>query len=162
MSNRLSWDEYFMLQAYIASSRSTCNRASVGCLLVRDNKVLSTGYNGSAPGQPHCDEVGHQLVNGHCVRTIHAEQNAISQCALMGKSCKDSIAYITHYPCINCAKLLVASGISKIYYMMDYGVTGEVFDLLRKANVLAIQLNPFDPVQLLKDKVVDRVNRERT
>ena len=105
--NRPSWDSYFMKIAAAVSERSTCDRAMVGCVLVRDKRILTTGFNGSPAGQEHCDEAGHLMVDGHCVRTIHAETNAIIQAALHGVSTRDAICYVTHLPCINCTKALI-------------------------------------------------------
>jgi len=99
---RPEWDSYFMKIAYAVSERSTCDRALVGCVLVLDKRILTTGFNGSPAGQPHCDEEGHLMVDGHCVRTIHAETNAIIQAALHGVSTKGATCYVTHLPCINC------------------------------------------------------------
>ncbi|MCB0159778.1 MAG: dCMP deaminase, partial [Caldilineaceae bacterium] len=89
---RPSWDEYFMDIAFTVAQRSTCDRAHVGCVLVRDRRMLCTGYNGAPAGLPHCDEVGHLMIDGHCVRTLHAEQNAIIQAALHGVSTQGATA----------------------------------------------------------------------
>lgn len=113
---RLTWDEYFKKIVLATSERSPCNRLQVGCLLVKDNRIISQGYNGFLPGCPHESIV----INGHEQGTIHAEQNALADCAKRGVSCKDCIAYITHYPCIICMRLLCASGIKSIKYVNDY------------------------------------------
>ena len=110
------------------AERSTCDRAHVGCVLVRDNRVLATGYNGSVSGMPHCNDVGHYIVNNHCKRTIHAEMNAIIQCALHGVSSKGAIVYVTHYPCYDCAKVLVNAGVLVVNYEQTYGVLHDVFE----------------------------------
>ena len=117
---RPSWDEYFLKMAMLVSERATCPRMHVGCVLVRDKRVLATGYNGSIPGQPHCDDVGCLIVDNHCVRTIHAEMNAIIQCALHGVSTKGATAYITNMPCTTCAKAQIAAGIKEIVIFSDY------------------------------------------
>ena len=117
---RPDWDSYFMKIAYAVSERSTCDRAFVGCVLVLEKRILTTGFNGSPTGQPHCEEVGHLMVEGHCVRTIHAETNAIIQAALHGVSTKGSTCYVTHYPCINCTKALVNAGIARLVYSVAY------------------------------------------
>ena len=104
---RPDWDSYFMKIAYAVSERSTCDRAMVGCVLVMEKRILTTGFNGSPMGQDHCDEVGHLIVDGHCVRTIHAETNAIIQAALHGVSTRGATCYVTHLPCINCTKALI-------------------------------------------------------
>ncbi|MFB5190471.1 deoxycytidylate deaminase [Alicyclobacillus fastidiosus] len=120
-SNRPSWDEYFMMMARdVVAQRATCNRRKVGAVIVRNKRILTTGYNGSPPGMPHCTDVGCWEVEGHCIRTIHAEQNAIAQAALHGVSTDGSTIYITAAPCVNCAKLLIAAGISRVVYADEY------------------------------------------
>ncbi|GMA64013.1 dCMP deaminase family protein [Alicyclobacillus fastidiosus] len=120
-SNRPSWDEYFMMMARdVVAQRATCNRRKVGAVIVRNKRILTTGYNGSPPGMPHCTDVGCWEVDGHCIRTIHAEQNAIAQAALHGVSTDGATIYITAAPCVNCAKLLIASGISRVVYADEY------------------------------------------
>ena len=114
--SRLTWDEYFMCNAFLISSRSNCNRLHVGCVIVKNNRIISAGYNGFLPGMPH-DSV---IRNNHEQATVHAEQNAITDCASRGVSVKDATAYVTHYPCLNCAKILVASGIKEVRYCCDY------------------------------------------
>lgn len=117
---RPTWDEYFMEMAQVVAKRSTCNRRSVGAVLVRDKRILTTGYNGSPPGLPHCTEVGCLMVDGHCVRAIHAEQNAIIQGALHGIDLRGATCYVTSFPCVHCSKMLIAAGIRRIVYMDDY------------------------------------------
>ena len=114
--NRPSWNEYFKEIVQITSKRSSCNRLQVGCLLVKNNRIISQGYNGFLPGLPHESIIR----DNHEQATVHAEQNAISDCAKRGVSCIDCTAYITHYPCINCFKILAASGIKEIRYINDY------------------------------------------
>jgi len=116
MENRPSWDDYFKEIVQVTSKRSPCNRLKVGCLLVLDNRIVSQGYNGFLPRCNHISIVR----NGHEEATVHAEQNALCDCSKRGVSCKDSIAYITHYPCIICTRLLLASGIKEIRYINDY------------------------------------------
>ena len=116
MENRPSWTEYYKQLVEITATRSACKKLHVGCILVKDNRIISQGYNGYLPGAPH-EQV---IRNGHEVATVHAEQNALCDCAKRGASCNEAFAYITHYPCLNCMKLLVASGIKKIYYINDY------------------------------------------
>jgi len=132
---RPDWDSYFMKIAYSVSERSTCDRAFVGCVLVRDKRILTTGFNGSPSGQPHCDEVGHLLVDGHCIRTIHAETNAIIQAALHGVSIKNSTCYVTHFPCINCTKQLINAGITRLVYDIAYRIDEHALEFLRLANI---------------------------
>ena len=114
--NRLLWDEYFKQIVLVTKNRSPCERLQVGCLLVKDNRIISQGYNGFLPGAPHESIVR----DNHEMATVHAEQNAIADCAKRGVSCNECIAYITHYPCIHCCRLLLASGIKEIKYIDDY------------------------------------------
>jgi dCMP deaminase len=100
--------------------RSTCPRAAVGAVIVRDKRILTTGYNGSPAGLPHCTEVGCLMVNGHCVRTLHAEQNAIIQGALHGVDVSRSTLYVTHQPCLTCAKMIINAGIERVVYAGHY------------------------------------------
>ena len=116
MAERPTWDEYFKEIVQVTSKRSACERLQVGCLLVKDNRIISQGYNGFLPGCPHKSIVR----NNHEQATIHAEQNALADCAKRGVSCLESTAYITHYPCIICCRLLLASGIKEIKYLEDY------------------------------------------
>lgn len=116
MSKRVSWETYFMNIAREVATRSTCNRKFVGAVIVRDKTILSTGYNGSIRSLPHCDEGGHEMENGHCVRTIHAEANAIVQAARHGTRIEDSEIYVTASPCYNCFKMIANAGINKIYF----------------------------------------------
>ena len=116
MSERLSWDEYFAKIVEVTSERSSCDRLHVGCLLVNDNRIVSQGYNGFLPGCPHTSVVR----NNHEQATVHAEQNALCDCAKRGVSCAESTAYVTHYPFIICARLLLAAGIKEIKYLEDY------------------------------------------
>ena len=116
LDERIDWDTYFMSIAFLIASRSSCDRLHVGCVLVKDTRVISVGYNGFLPKIPHTSHVR----DGHEMATVHAEQNAISDCASRGVKCADATAYITHYPCINCFKILIASGIKNILYHDDY------------------------------------------
>lgn len=113
---RPDWDNYFKEIVQVTSKRSPCERLQVGCLLVNNNRIISQGYNGFLPGCPHKSIVR----DNHEQATIHAEQNAICDCAKRGVSCENSIAYITHYPCLICCRLLIASGIKEIRYIHDY------------------------------------------
>lgn len=134
--NRPNWDEYFKKIVSVTADRSPCERLQVGCLLVKDNRIISQGYNGFLPGCPHISIVR----NNHEQATVHAEQNAIADCAKRGVNCKDSTAYITHYPCIICARMLLASGIKTIKYINDYknDELVEVFTEQCKVNVKKI------------------------
>ena len=114
------WDEYFLKLAMLASERSTCPRMHCGCVLVKDRFVLATGYNGSIPGQPHCEDEGCLIVDGHCVRTNHAEINALVQAAIHGINISGSTAYITNMSCTTCAKALIAAGIKRVVVFSDF------------------------------------------
>ena len=115
-NNRPSWDQYFKDIVTVTSKRSPCHRLQVGCLLVKDNRIISQGYNGYLPNCPHTSIVR----DNHEQATIHAEQNALCDCAKRGVSSENSTAYITHYPCIICMRLLCASGIKEIKYLNNY------------------------------------------
>ena len=114
--HRVSWKNYFMNIACEVATRSTCDRKHVGAVIVREKTILSTGYNGSIKGLPHCDEVGCEMVDGHCVRTTHAEANAIVQAAKNGIQINQSEIYVTASPCYDCFKLIANAGINVIYY----------------------------------------------
>jgi dCMP deaminase len=120
LPHRPDWDDYFMDIAFAVATRSTCDRAHVGAVMVRDRRILTTGYNGAPAGLPHCDDVGHLMVDGHCVRTLHAEQNAIIQAALHGISIGGATAYVTHQPCLTCAKMLINAGVTRVVYAGNY------------------------------------------
>lgn len=138
---RKSWNEYFMDLALNVATRSTCDRAFVGCVLVNsDNRIVSTGYNGAISGNPHCDEVGHTLRDGHCIATIHAEMNALLYCAKEGIAVKGCNCYVTHFPCLNCTKSLIQAGISKIYYHEAYRVDDYAIELLDRNNIEYVQI----------------------
>ena len=113
---RPNWNEYFKEIVQVTSKRSPCHRLKVGCLLVKNNRIISQGYNGFLPGCIHKSIVR----NNHEQATVHAEQNALADCAKRGVSCLDATAYITHYPCIICCRLLLASGIKEIKYLENY------------------------------------------
>ena len=113
---RPTWDEYFKKIVLATRERSACERLQVGCLLVKDNRIVSQGYNGFLPGCPHVSKVR----NNHEQATVHAEQNALCDCAKRGVSCMDATVYVTHYPCIICCRLLLASGVKEIKYIEDY------------------------------------------
>ena len=126
MSKRVDWHTYFMNIARQAATRSTCDRKNVGAVIVRDKTILSTGYNGSIRGMPHCDEVGHLMENGHCVATVHAEANAIIQAAKNGVRIDGAELYTTASPCWNCFKLIANAGIREIYYGEFYRDTRSI------------------------------------
>ena len=135
-NNRLKWDDYFISIALLASKRSTCSRLNVGCVITKDNRILATGYNGFLRGAPHISRV----VNNHEQFTVHAEQNAICDAAHRGTTLKDSTAYVTHYPCIICTRLLLAAGIKEIKYLEDYKNDNLVKHFSEQLNVKLIKL----------------------
>ena len=135
-NERLSWNDYFKKIVLITSERSPCKRLQVGCLLVKDNRIISQGYNGFLSGCPHKSIIR----NNHEMATVHAEQNAISDCAKRGVNCNKSIAYITHYPCIYCCKSLLSAGIKKIYYIFDYNNDNLVKELCDQLNIIIIKI----------------------
>jgi dCMP deaminase len=120
VSTRIDWHEYFMNIADQVATRSTCDRKHVGAVIVRDRTILSTGYNGSVRGGVHCDDAGHDMENGHCVRTVHAEANAVAQAAKNGVRIDVSEIYVTASPCLTCFKLLANSGVRVVYYKEFY------------------------------------------
>lgn len=112
---RPAWDDYFMAIVRIVAMRGTCDRLRAGAILVKKNRIISTGYNGSPPGLPHCDDAGHLLEEGHCIRTIHGEHNAILQASLVsGVSTEGSTMYTKFNPCMHCAKYVIAAGIRRV------------------------------------------------
>lgn len=120
MDSRISWDEYFMKIAEQVATRSTCSRKHIGAVIVRDKTILSTGYNGSLRGAPHCDEAGHDMENDHCVRTVHAEANAVAQAAKNGVRIDGADIYVTASPCLTCFKLVANCGIRTVYFKEFY------------------------------------------
>lgn len=117
---RPSWEEYFLRMADLAATRSTCPRRAVGAVLVREHRVIATGYNGSLRGQPHCSEAGCLMVDGHCKRTVHAELNALLHCAVYAASSQGAALFTTSFPCLDCAKAMVQAGITAVYYRDPY------------------------------------------
>ena len=117
---RIPWDQYFMAQSLLLSLRSTCTRLTVGATIVRDKRIIAGGYNGSVTGDLHCIDEGCYIVDGHCLRTIHAEMNAILQCAKFGVGTENAEIYVTHFPCLQCTKMILQAGIKKIHYLKDY------------------------------------------
>jgi len=143
---RPSWETYFMDIAHLVAKRSTCRRRAVGALLVKDKRILSTGYNGAPSGLKHCLDIGclreelniasgerHELCRG-----IHAEQNAIIQAALHGVSIKDATLFCTNQPCLICAKMLINAGITKVYYHSGYADAMSI-EMFKEANVELIK-----------------------
>jgi dCMP deaminase len=135
-SKRLDWDEYFMSIAILASCRSPCERLSVGSVIVKNNRIISMGYNGYIPGAPHISRV----VDSHEQSIIHSEINAITDCARRGVSLEGSKIYVTHYPCPNCFKSIAACGIKEVLYLKDYNNNEIVKELARDSNISVVQL----------------------
>ena len=159
LETRLEWPDYFMSIAILASTRSPCHRLKVGCVIVRDNRILSTGYNGFLPGKPHESIV----LNNHEQATVHAEQNAICHAAKNGININKSQAYITHYPCINCYKSLAAAGISNIFYLNDYK-NDPIVEQINKDNEITItkitDLNNLERLNNQFDKFKNSTSQE--
>lgn len=142
---RPTWDEYFIDITKKVAERSTCDRGHAACVIVKENRILATGYAGSPKGMPHCDDIGHLLrkqydnetgeVTTHCLRTVHAEQNAITQAARFGVSLSDSTAYITMEPCFTCAKMLVQTGIKRVVAFKRYHDDKDTVELFKSANI---------------------------
>lgn len=140
MTQRIPWDQYFMSQSLLLSLRSTCTRLSVGATIVREKRIISGGYNGSASGDVHCDDHGCYVEDGHCMRTIHAEANALLQCAKFGVQTENAEIYVTHFPCLQCTKMIVQAGITKIYYLHDYRNHPYAVDLLKQNKIDCIKV----------------------
>ncbi|HUN59840.1 MAG TPA: cytidine/deoxycytidylate deaminase family protein [Candidatus Binataceae bacterium] len=147
---RPTWDQYFMTITRQVAERSTCLRAKVGAVIVRDRSILATGYNGSPAGLPHCLDAGcliyeSRTPNGdieqNCYRTIHAEINAITQAARNGSAIQDAVIYVTHTPCIHCMKVLINTGIRTVYYDRPYKLD-TVAELLSYAKIQLVQVIP--------------------
>ncbi len=144
---RPGWDEYFMQIARTVATRATCPRASVGAVLTRAKRILTTGYNGAPRGVSHCTDAGCIMVDRHCLRATHAEANAIVQGALHGVSLDGATAYCTHQPCAGCSKLLISAGIVRIVYGDAY--PDRVSELLLAEAGVALEQFVPDPVRAL-------------
>lgn len=147
--SRPGWDEYFLRMARLVATRATCPRRHVGAVLVRDYRVVATGYNGSVPGEPHCRDVGCLMDNGHCIRCIHAELNALLQCAVSTQTSGGATLYCTDFPCMNCAKALVQAGVVRVVYVSDYPDTNSALVFQRAGVELCRAADPggsFRPV----------------
>ncbi len=140
--HRVSWDEYFMNIAREVATRSTCERKHVGAVIVRDKCILATGYNGSIKGLPHCDDVGHLMEDGHCVRTVHAEANAIVQAARNGNRIDASGIYVTASPCWSCFRLIANAGITRIVFGEFYR-DAKVFEMSQALGIELVDLSTF-------------------
>lgn len=154
MKKRIDWDQYFMVQAALLASRSTCKRLSVGAVLVRDKRIIAGGYNGAVSGDNHCIDEGCYLRDGHCVRTIHAEMNAILQCARFGMSTDGASLYVTDFPCLQCTKSLLQAGIKEINYIRNYHNDDYAMKLIKLKNVRLRQIN-------LDQDILDQVHLDQ-
>lgn len=132
---RISWHQYFMAQTHLIALRSTCERLTVGATIVRDKRIIAGGYNGSVSGSAHCIDEGCYVIDGHCVRTIHAEMNAILQCAKFGVGTDQAEIYVTHFPCLQCCKSIIQAGIKHVYYAKDYRNHPYAVELFKEAGV---------------------------
>ncbi|WP_026569886.1 ComE operon protein 2 [Sediminibacillus terrae] len=132
---RISWNQYFMAQSHLLALRSTCQRLMVGATIVRDKRIIAGGYNGSVSGSVHCIDEGCYVIDGHCVRTVHAEINALLQCAKFGVATEGAELYVTHFPCLQCCKSIIQSGICKVYYAEDYKNHPYAIELFHDAGV---------------------------
>lgn len=139
---RPEWNEYFLGIAKMAATRSTCDRRNVGAVIAKHKVILSTGYNGAPRGMPHCDDVGHEISDGHCIRTVHAEANAVAQAARNGMSIDGATIYLTHSPCYDCFKMMVNAGIAHVvydeFYSSRYDASRAVLSLAKKAGVSVV------------------------
>ena len=147
---RPSWDEYFLEVVKSVAARATCDRGRSGSVIVKDKRILSTGYVGAPSGLPHCDEVGHMLKkvthedgreSVHCLRTVHAELNAITQAAKFGISVEGSTLYCKMEPCLTCAMAIINSGIKRIVCEMQYHAAQETRELFKQAGVELLVMN---------------------
>lgn len=138
--DRISWNQYFMAQSHLLALRSTCTRLAVGATIVRDKRIIAGGYNGSIAGGEHCIDEGCYVIDNHCVRTIHAEMNAILQCAKFGVPTSDAELYVTHFPCLQCCKAIIQAGIKTVYYAQDYKNHPYGIELFEKAGVNTVQV----------------------
>ena len=141
---RVSWDEYFMNIAREVATRSTCSRKHVGAVIVRDRTILSTGYNGSVRGLPHCDDAGHMMEDGHCVRTLHAEANAIIQAAKNGTRIDGAAIYVTASPCWSCFKTIANAGLQKIFFGEFYR-DQRIFEMSSELGIALLDLSGAPP-----------------
>ncbi|HLR74299.1 MAG TPA: ComE operon protein 2 [Virgibacillus sp.] len=137
---RMSWDQYFMAQSHLLALRSTCTRLMVGATIVRDKRIIAGGYNGSVSGSVHCIDEGCYMIDGHCVRTVHAEANALLQCAKFGVPTDGADIYVTHFPCLQCCKQLIQSGIKTVFYAEDYRNHPYAVQLFKESGVQTKQV----------------------
>ncbi|MFC0557991.1 ComE operon protein 2 [Halalkalibacter alkalisediminis] len=137
---RISWDQYFMAQSHLLALRSTCTRLMVGATIVREKRIIAGGYNGSVSGGAHCIDDGCYVVDNHCIRTIHAEVNALLQCAKFGVPTEGAEIYVTHFPCVNCTKAIIQAGIKSVYYATDYKNHSYAVQMFHEANIHVVKV----------------------
>lgn len=147
---RPSWDEYFIKIAEMVGSRGSCDRGRAGCVITKDRRIIATGYVGSPCGLPHCDEVGHEMhtvthengeITRHCIRTTHAEQNAICEAARMGIAIEGGVLYCKMTPCYTCAKMIINAGIKKVVCAQDYHASARSKEIFQEADVELLLLS---------------------
>lgn len=150
---RITWNQFFMAQSHLLALRSTCTRLSVGATIVRDKRIIAGGYNGSISGDDHCIDKGCYVIDNHCVRTVHAETNALLQCAKYGTPTKDADLYVTHFPCLPCTKSIIQAGIKNLYYATDYKNNPYAIELFEQAGVNIVHV-PFEEqkIDFLRDE----------
>lgn len=151
---RISWHQYFMAQSHLLAYRSTCTRLMVGATIVRDKRIIAGGYNGSISGGVHCIDEGCHMIDNHCVRTIHAEVNAILQCAKFGVPTEGTEIYVTHFPCLNCAKIIIQAGIKRVYFATDYKNHPYAMELFKESGVIVKQVE-------LEENILDLHSNEK-
>lgn len=155
-----------MAQSYLLKSRSTCQRLAVGAVIVRDKRMIAGGYNGSVSGGVHCIDEGCYIIDGHCVRTIHAEMNALLQCAKFGVAAEGAEIYVTHFPCLHCTKAIIQAGIKAVYFSEDYKNDTYAEELLTQAKVetkkVPLETDPvhYEQQQLVNDLIAKLGERE--
>ncbi|GEN31041.1 dCMP deaminase [Cerasibacillus quisquiliarum] len=158
---RIPWDQYFMAQSHLLALRSTCTRLMVGATIVREKRIIAGGYNGSVSGSVHCVDEGCYVVDGHCVRTVHAEANALLQCAKFGVATEGAHIYVTHFPCLQCTKQIIQAGIHTVYYANDYRNDPYAIELFKEANIhvekVTVDKVSFDPQRELKEAYVSKL-----
>ena len=147
---RPSWDEYFLNIMLMVGSRGSCDRGRAGCVITSDNRIVSTGYVGSPIGLPHCDEIGHEIhtithadghTSQHCIRTTHAEQNAICEAARMGIALNGSTLYCKMTPCYTCAKMIINAGIKRVVCAQDYHAGDRTKEIFKEAGIIFDLIN---------------------
>ena len=145
--SRISWHQYFMAQSHILALRSTCTRLTVGATIVRDKRIIAGGYNGSIAGGDHCIDNGCYVIDNHCIRTIHAEMNALLQCAKFGVPTAGAEIYVTHFPCLQCCKALIQAGIKAVYYAENYKNLPYAIELFQQSGV-EVEHVPYNPTSI--------------